>query len=355
MVGPDGNSSSPYALFQVDHHNHLADKKFIERCQLLSRMEQSIRQDPSKPIRRVYTEVVRQDTVNSEEESDGIPEFSEVRSSLARQKRQLFPPIPRRVQDVIVDGSWTQTWERRQFLVHQDNQWGLLIFMTARNAGQLRRCDTVYIDGTFKTCPKPFSQVVSIHGMYGDRVLPLAFCILKSKEVALYREMLSQIKAHVRRLTGRQFNPTNVICDFEMSLLTAVETELPRASLHGCYFHFCKSLWRKIQDLGLSGAYKRQPSVKKFLRKVMCLGYIPLALVRVNFNLMNQSNTVRRLIRNVPGIRQFITYFRRNYMDGNFPPRLWNVFERNVDFRTNNHVEGRYAYATFRQRWAVAR
>lgn len=108
----------------------------------------------------------------------------------------------------------------------------------------------------------------------------------------------------------------------------------------GCYYHFCQSLWRKIQELGLSVAYRRDYHVKKFCRKLMTLAYIPLALVRLNFRLIFASNTIRRMIRQYPAIATFIQYFQATYIDGIFKPRLWNVYDRDMDFRTNNHVEG---------------
>jgi hypothetical protein len=55
---------------------------------------------------------------------------------------------------------------------------------------------------------------------------------------------------------------------------------------------------------------------------------------------MRPSSTVRRLRRCVPGIAQFIAYFERDYINGTFRPVLWNVYDRDTDTRTNNHVEG---------------
>ena len=76
----------------------------------------------------------------------------------------------------------------------------------------------------------------------------------------------------------------------------------------------------------------------------MTLAYLPVAVVRINFQLMFTSTTVRRLIRQFPAIAQFITYFEQNYINGVFKPKVWNVYERDVDFRTNNHVEGMKKY-----------
>jgi hypothetical protein len=75
----------------------------------------------------------------------------------------------------------------------------------------------------------------------------------------------------------------------------------------------------------------------------MTMAYLPVPLVRLNFSMMFTSNTVRRLMGQFPAIAQFINYFEANYSNGVFKPKLWNVSDRDVDFRTNNNVEG-YTY-----------
>jgi MULE transposase domain len=303
-------------------------------------MRKCIRKDPSKPVRRVYNECI---AINSSDDSDdlaGIPEFSEIRSAMSRKKRDYFPLIPRRVQDVIVKGSWKRNWRGEQFLVHQDPHMGLLIYLSPTFASKLQRCERLFIDGTFKTCPKPFVQLVTIHGQYGNRILPFAFCMLRSKENALYCEMLKQIKTNVHRITGLPLDPESFVCDFEVSLINALHAEFPNSAVRGCYFHFCQSLWRKVQELGLTTAYRQNRSVKKVIRKLMSIGYLPLAVVRNTFNMIDTSQTIRRLIIRHPRLRDFIDYFRMTYIMGNFTPALWNVYDRNVDYRTNNHIEG---------------
>ena len=69
--------------------------------------------------------------------------------------------------------------------------------------------------------------------------------------------------------------------------------------------------------------------------------YLPLLSVRQSFRDLSQNNYTRLAIRRHPDLRHFINYMNRNYIreESVFPPALWNVFGRNMDNRTNNHVE----------------
>ena len=310
----------------------------------MNQIKGAIFQDSTRPIRRLFNDAVHQQPAIDSDEDDFLPEFHSIRSSLARKRQQLYPAIPRRVRDIKIRGQWKKNWQGQELICHQDRRWGLVIMMSSRCASYVQNCQDLYVDGTFKTCPKPFVQVITVHGRCHGRVLPFAFVMLKSKEVALYREMFRQLKCKVLRFTGHRLRPRRILCDFEIALMSAAEAEFQQSSIVGCYFHFCQNIWRKVQNLGLSVAYRRNLHVKKFVRKVMTLAYLPVAVVRINFRLMFTSTTVRRLIRQFPAIAQFITYFERNYINGVFKPKVWNVYERDVDFRTNNHVEGMKQY-----------
>jgi transposase-like protein len=48
----------------------------------------------------------------------------------------------------------------------------------------------------------------------------------------------------------------NIVCDFEIGLMTALETELPRSRICACYFHYTQALWRKVANLGLVAQYR---------------------------------------------------------------------------------------------------
>ena len=231
-------------------HNHPADTSLISSGAIRQQMVQAIQADPSRPIKRVYDEVVREADSDAE-----VPEFSSVRSRLQRQRSSLLPPIPETIDNVLVEGEWTRTWRGRDFLSHQDNDWGILVFGTSRNFARLERCQDVYIDGTFKTAPHPYTQFMTVHGKYMGRVVPLVMTLVTGKTVGQYRQILRHIKQEVLRITGQRWTPQRVITDFESSLLLAIETEMPNSRSSGCYFHFTQSLWRKVQEVGLAGNF----------------------------------------------------------------------------------------------------
>ncbi|KAL8621655.1 hypothetical protein ACOMHN_024626 [Nucella lapillus] len=81
--------------------------------------------------------------------------------------------------------------------------------------------------------------------------------------------------------------------------------------------------------------------VKHLVRKLMSLGHLPLALVQINFNILCNAQTTRRLVNDFPGLRDLINYVRNTYMNpqGSFLPAVWNVYGRRMEQRTNNNAE----------------
>ena len=150
-------------------------------------MVTTVENDPSIPVKRVYEQVL---LGNEVVDDDAIPEFSHVRSKLSRKRMSLIPPIPHDVHDVEIENEWSETWTGELFLSHQDNDWGISIFATDDNLRKLQRCETVYMDGTFKSCPQPYVQFVTIHGLYHGRVLPFVMCLMDGKTVGKYRQLL---------------------------------------------------------------------------------------------------------------------------------------------------------------------
>ena len=65
------------------------------------------------------------------------------------------------------------------------------------------------------------------------------------------------------------------ITDFERGVISALETDYSNNQHFGCYFHFTKAIFRKIQEYGLDTHYRESPLLKFFFRKIMSLPFLP--------------------------------------------------------------------------------
>ena len=98
-----------------------------------------------------------------------------------------------------------------------------------------------------------------------------------------------------------------------------------------------------MQFLGLARDYRQNRRLKKTVRKVIAIGYryLHMALERQHFLLLIWSRKTRRLQRQFLVFLHFFNYFEANYLNGIFVSQMWNVYERNMDTRTNNYVESK--------------
>lgn len=322
----------------ADDHSHVADSLAARRGVVLHRMQRATAQDPTIPVRRLFNAAAEEDSGDSDE----LPAFSSVRSRVKRIRSNFMPPIPSTIDDVVIDGHWSQTWSDNNFLSFLDNDWGIAIFVTTAMLRVLQRADCLFIDGTFRTAPHPYVQFLTVHGSYLGHVIPLVFCLVTGKTTGQYRQIIQHLKSRVRRVTHRRLRPTRIVLDFEQALMTALGTELPTSTLSGCYFHFNQSLWRHLQQIGLASHYRHDRRLKHAVRKVMAMGFLPVVLIRHNFTLLHNGRRTQRLIRQYPAFGDWLDYIETTYMSNNsaFPPPIWNVYGRNMETRTNNHLEG---------------
>eukprot|EP00058_Branchiostoma_floridae_P022020 XP_002607510.1 hypothetical protein BRAFLDRAFT_69941 [Branchiostoma floridae] len=170
-------------------------------------------------------------------------------------------------------------------------------------------CTALYMNGTFKSCPRPYTQFLTIHGLYHERVVPFVMGLLAERTIGAYRQILLHVKARVRQVTRHHLRPRRVVMDFEVGLMTATETEFPRATISGCHFHFCQSLWRRIHNLGLAGAYKEDRLMLSTLFITVfnfCFQHVPQFLRKYNY--ISMTCPVKVFSR---GVREVISHYLR--------------------------------------------
>jgi hypothetical protein len=178
----------------------------IGNNEALNLMKDAVREDPTVSIKRVYNNVARAMNRGGGDR-EHIPEFHRSRTLITRTRLEYVPAVPHTVDDITIEDTWRETWSGDNFFLHQDNDWGILVFTTDENLICLHRCQEVYMDGTFRTAPSPYRQYFSIHGKYINRVICLVNVLMTGQLIGQYRQILQVVKQNVRSTSRHRWRP----------------------------------------------------------------------------------------------------------------------------------------------------
>ena len=177
-----------------------------------------------------------------------------------------------------------------------------------------------------------------------DHTLMFASGLFTNKDEQTYTYFLTEIKQRIHVLTGIVWAPIRAVIDFEVAAKNAILAVFPGIDIDGCFFHFCKAIFRNVQPKGLAVAYRDEDDFRQIIRMLMGLAFIPLAFVRNQYNIIRHDPATIQMIAVHPRLLELLTYFQRQWLNpnGSFPPVIWNFYTRPMAIRTNNKVESYY-------------
>ena len=158
------------------------------------------------------------------------------------------------------------------------------------------------MDGTFTVSPPQFAQLYTVHGLKDDHHVVCTYALLPNKRGETYFQFLRQ----VRRLTNGA-TPVTIMIDFEQACITAIPRVFQHATVYGCHFHLCKSIYRHIQSEGLQEHYIDSEEFRTNMRMISALAFVPLADIVTSFEALAQHCT--------EDVEQpLLDYFESNYI-----------------------------------------
>ena len=129
-----------------------------------------------------------------------------------------------------------------------------IIFTSSMQINLLRKCTQIFIDGTFKICPKTFYQVINIGAFLPDidGIIPIFLIPTSGKSEAVYQQIFLDVKKilienniNINKITNK------FMIDFEIGIQKALKKTFENILINGCFFHFVKLLWGKAKKMGL--------------------------------------------------------------------------------------------------------
>ena len=256
----------------------------------------------------------------------------------ARAKVENHPVNPKSLSELVLPPNYIKTMKEDCFLLwdstFRNDLRRSLMFGSPENINILATADHVIIDGTFKTSPQLFHQMVTVHGIFRDIWnIPLLFALLRGKTQTHYEELFQKI-------SDFGIKPSSVLCDYKKAMINAVKKTWSNTTPRGCFFHMKKALWRNMQFHNLMPEYQIDGSpVRIALNMIGGLAFVHLDDVQSLWNMILQS---------LPDcIESFKEYLERTWIGNQatpsvFPPEVWNHHNSVVAClpRTTNIAEG---------------
>ncbi|CAF2106220.1 unnamed protein product [Rotaria magnacalcarata] len=163
--------------------------------------------------------------------------------------------------------------------------------------------------------------------------IPAVYALLPDKRTATYCYLFHILFTEAQKL-NKLFAPTRmlIMTDFEAGVAKAISLEFSEKTVQkGCFFHFCKAIYRNVQSNGLSSTYLEDVRIRGIIRQMMALALVPLERVSSLFDRLGEEldeNEYNQL-------DDLFEYFKSQWMRHT---TIWNVF--NISERTNNFSEG---------------
>ena len=263
-------------------------------------------------------------------------------SRMARRSRQeacRHPSNPRNLEDLILppdyiranSGDLLMLWDsgfsaqtRRSFL-----------FGTLPNVDALQDADHWIMDGTFKSAPKYFTQMFTLHGLFPDGWhMPLTYGLLPGKTTTLYKNLFEEIDSY------GPFQPQSIQCDFELAVHNAVAEVWPSSTRRGCNFHHKKALLKHLRQCDLMEEYLVTDSVVREHFKMMgAIAFVPV------YDVPRVWRYVKPLL--PADMATFSAYYESTWIgtsstNPNFSHDMWNFHDSSVMLlpRSINIAEG---------------
>lgn len=327
-----------HAVIRRNDHSCIPNIAEIEVKKTMENCKKRVKNDVSIPVSKIFREEFAGIRDKGYDLVAETPLYDNAKTALCRERRKVLGTTenPESSQDIKFAESTLRLPNNGNFLqldfVNYNGK-RVLVFAGEEAKYLLKNGKTFFFDGTFKSCPKQFSQLYTVHvdwnsTTYETNIYPVIYALLPDKTEATYSLLLRQLKTWCP-----EWNPEIIKLDFEMSAMKAVQSQFPQVKLSGCNFHLNQCLWKKIQQIGLVVDYTENKEVRDICRMCSALAYLPLEFIN------DAWLYIMSICPKNEKLQLFVDYFVNQWMDNdNIPIELWNVHGQR--HRTNNAVEG---------------
>ena len=311
MLATTGEGDLALKYHREEQHTHLPDISANIVSASLYEFRDTVKKNPDCSAKTVFEDITTGalesvDTPKKLDLARKLPTYRSVKDQGYRQRKVKRPKHPQTLDEVDINAypDVTVTKDKKDFYRGKTDE-GAEVFMSDVQIDIATNCTSVFLDGTFSIAPKPFYQVVFIHGKVGNNKYPIATALLPNKLEKTYREVLEKIRDLCAE-QGKPLDPTYFHSDCEMAIINAIRAVFPRATPRLCRFHITDGIRRNGNTGGLRPIINKNHSFKQFYKRVQQIFFFPIHLWPRIWHLI--LDDLDRETKEEPAVDKFLSY-----------------------------------------------
>jgi len=164
-----------------------------------------------------------------------------IKRNLHNARASILPKLPATFSELhnIFGKMEFKTNKNQNILLVNSKETNIIGFSTLSNLKVLCDSDTTFVDGTFKSCPKLYHQLITVHCVINQSYVPLVYILLPSKTTQCYLQAFHHLVIECKN-NDLQFNPIRLYADFEKAIHNAARHVWPSIEVKGCSFTLVK-------------------------------------------------------------------------------------------------------------------
>ena len=134
-----------------------------------------------------------------------------------------------------------------------------------------------------------FAQLYVIHYEYQDHVIPGMFVLMERKTEQVYLDVFRAVQQQLPE--DHRQGPEHFSVDFELAPANAFKNVFTDATEGFCFFHFCQSMWRRLQASGHAAEYmlEENTEIRMQFHALLSICFVPPQDVPEVFGLIAES------------------------------------------------------------------
>lgn len=201
-------------VLRKNDHSCVPNLAEIEVRRKMEKCKKRAREDVSVPVSTIFNEELADIYSKGYDFVTCTPSYKSAKTALCRERRKTLGTTenPDDANDINLTSSLLTLQDGESFLrldFKNDDGKRILVFGGEEAKRLLENGETFFFDGTFKSCPRQFSQLYTIHvdsgsSHYETNVNVVLFLLLPDKKRKTYEAALKEIK-----LWCPKWNPKN--------------------------------------------------------------------------------------------------------------------------------------------------